>query len=1039
MAQDLRADRRQVALKVLTPEAYATVQGKMLRREFEILSKLDHPHLVHVYDYGMMPDGGVFLAEEYVDGFSMQDARALFEPETLIDLTMQMLNGLSYLHGMGMIHRDIKPANVMLLLLDDASVGPMIKLVDFGLSSMDPKRDTLRGGTRSYMAPEIIRGEKGEPQSDMFSLGVTLYYVLCGALPFGPRTKEDPPPTDEPFRPAEPHRLNPSVPLSLSRFTMALLRQIPGVEFADAGEAMLALAHDTQETANLTVGRFANSLDTAGPQVLRGYFERGILLQQQADREYLVKVLGDVDVPMGKLYMLAGEPQLGKSSLLHEVETACKLSGRLVISLRACDPEKPWNLLITIFEQAMLLTQQRRLNVLSKYELNLRVLRELAARLDVEGGEHALRQQKKWMSRAFEDMCLSLADERPVMFIDDLDQSDDLSLEFLQRWFERSSSSLMTLDIVVAVSADPRLVGFSTLERVDPIICKGLTYEDLEHLLHGRMGLEAIGAPWMQEVVAKSKGQPAYLEEVCRALMDAGLLHRASAQHWELDEAGFAAYKLPQAIGESLRRRLGVVGASGREALELMAVLDRPMPWALLRDLLMEGGESRTQAEDVIETLQWRHFIHVNLDMQGRHVRPIHPEVKHVVDLLLSPKWRRALHRRVGTMLGSRWAQTGGELGEVIHHLQQAGKLGQMTAFVQSQIHQEMERADWPEVLRLLKVCLEAEQEPRNRCLLLVQRAYAALALWQPESSREAIEEARSIVHGLGHDWLFVHVYAQAMEVAWAYGDLELYATWLGVLRQHMPPSSLSPSRLAFFEGRLLGSKGETDQAKRLITKAIAQAKSYGDVQGMLIYGSELVSVVGSQGDAQQVGEQLQEVYTLSRRLDEREQLAQALLTHARLMRLGEEYAQAEQLLQDALDALSKSVHGALWVEFFLEMANVKEALGDLEMAEQRAIEALVIARQLAHGVAQEYAALFVSDLGLLNRPHRVAQEHLDRMNEAWAVIAAQPYHIHWKAVAAQRFGHALARLGHSERAAHMLKMSHELGRTFGAGDLFPA
>ncbi|MEM1350206.1 MAG: serine/threonine-protein kinase, partial [Myxococcota bacterium] len=156
LAEDLHHDRRQVALKVLTPEAYGTVQGKMLRREFEILSKLEHPNLVRVYDYGRLPDGGVYLAEEYIDGFSLQDARMLMQPEALLGLTMQILDGLAYLHGMGMIHRDIKPANVMLLLLASEPSNPMMaKLVDFGLSSMDPKRDTLRGGTRSYMAPEI--------------------------------------------------------------------------------------------------------------------------------------------------------------------------------------------------------------------------------------------------------------------------------------------------------------------------------------------------------------------------------------------------------------------------------------------------------------------------------------------------------------------------------------------------------------------------------------------------------------------------------------------------------------------------------------------------------------------------------------------------------------------------------------------------------------------------------------------------------------------------------------------------------------------
>ncbi|MFW5968362.1 MAG: serine/threonine protein kinase, partial [Persicimonas sp.] len=317
LAEDMHADRRKVALKVLSAEACQTVQGKMLRREFEILSRLDHPNLVQVYDYGSLPNGGVFLAEEYIDGFSLQDARALLEPEALIDVTFQILQGLSYLHGMGWIHRDVKPANVMLLWLDDASARPMVKLVDFGLSSMNPKKDTLRGGTRSYMAPEIIRGDKGELRSDLYSLGVTLYYALCGVLPFGPRSKEDPPPTEEDFRPPDPHRLNPDVPLVLSRFTMALLRQLPDFEYDDAGEALQDLVSDTEFLEEWSGGVLANALDVAAPPVIKGYFEGGILARREEEREEIVGRIVDEESPdSGRLQLLVGEEGIGKSRLL---------------------------------------------------------------------------------------------------------------------------------------------------------------------------------------------------------------------------------------------------------------------------------------------------------------------------------------------------------------------------------------------------------------------------------------------------------------------------------------------------------------------------------------------------------------------------------------------------------------------------------------------------------------------------------------------------------------------------------------------------
>ena len=433
LAKDLHRDNRQVALKVLTPEACATVQGKMLRREFEILSKLNHPNMVRVYDYGSLPDGGVFLAEEYIDGFSLQDARALISPQSLTDLTMQILNGLSYVHGMGMIHRDIKPANVMLLWLDDETADPKAKLVDFGLSSMDPKRDTLRGGTRSYMAPEIIRGEKGEPQSDLFSLGVTLYYALCGVLPFGPRTKEDPPPTEEDFRPPEPHRLNDAVPLALSRFTMALLRQVDDVQFMDAGEAMQALAKDV-ESEGVGAGSFANNMQVAAPQIIRGYFERGVIKGHERHHSEIVEVLTrEPDPGQGGVgYLLVGAPQTGKSRLIREISTSCKLRGRVVVDISCHEGMKPWALMAALLTRCHEITRHRKVNPLNAYARPLSMLKQ-SMKLDLDQ-DILVRQHGQWIARAFDDASNMLHDERVMLCIEDMQLADKHSVDYIKQW-----------------------------------------------------------------------------------------------------------------------------------------------------------------------------------------------------------------------------------------------------------------------------------------------------------------------------------------------------------------------------------------------------------------------------------------------------------------------------------------------------------------------------------------------------------------------------------------------------------------------------
>lgn len=1038
LAEDLRADRRQVALKVLTAEAYATVQGKMLRREFEILSKLDHPHLVRVYDYGRLPDGGVFLAEEYIDGFSLQDARALLEPEALIDITLQILNGLSYLHGMGMIHRDIKPANVMLLWLDDANMKPMVKLVDFGLSSMDPKRDTLRGGTRSYMAPEIIRGEKGEPQSDMFSLGVTLYYALCGVLPFGPRTKNDPPPTEETFRPPEPHRLNPSVPLTLSRFTMALLRQLPGVEFLDAGEAMQALASDVEDQGQaFEVGRFANSLDTSSPQILHGYFERGILQQQTRDHDYLVSALADEKqhVRSGSVYLIAGEAGTGKSRLLREVETACKLSGRFVVYVDGKDAVSPaegvFILLHQLMEQTVSVLEMH--NPLEKYREHLSIAEAVCqpAVLPL-----MVERQGRWILQALQDVTAMLHRANPVVFIEDLHCADQASIDFLMAWLKRPDV-VGVLDFVISAEPIPELIPLTELASVTPIVCEGLTAKDVRYLFEEKMHLDDVPTLWAEQLANNAAGKPSYLEECCRMLLDNGVMRRTGASGWELDAGLVATVTFPSGLRESFRRRLNGIGATGRELLELMVILDRPITWQSLRELAVMGGEPADRVDSAIETLHWRHLIKLNLEMSGRTIEFIEPEVQHVVDLLISPEWRRALHRRTGQFLLERWQLGEGNPGEVAHHLDEGGKSELARRMWRIEGLACMQKQDWASALEALGRVVDIVATPQEQALAYANLARAALAAMEAERCNEALRLAMKQVEVEPSPALFALVNTQVSRIAWEIGDVayheDLYALW----SEYAPVLMQQPACLEV-QARQKLAQGELAEASRLFDATRLRYLHFGNIEGSLRCASQIAVVAGIVGDAEQAGKALQNVYDLARTYDLRHCIGEALLVHARLVRLAGDYDKAMRLLHDALDVFASQSTGRGWIELLLELASLYEMENAFDIAEQRVTEALLLARQIGHGVYEYCATVHLSDLVLRRAADRDARAHCTRIEEAVEGLMEQKYLLHLRADGIQRAARALSRIGEQKQAESYIKESARLGRKLGAEHIYP-
>ena len=183
-AEDTRL-KRFVALKFLPPELTRddTAKERFLL-EAQAASALDHPHVCAIHEIDETPDGQVFICMAYVDGESLRSrlARGPLAIDEALVIAMQIAEGLTQAHQHGIVHRDIKPANVM--LTRDGTV----KLVDFGLATLAGQaRVTKTGqvvGTAAYMSPEQARGAGFDQRSDLWSLGVVMYEMLAGRLPF---------------------------------------------------------------------------------------------------------------------------------------------------------------------------------------------------------------------------------------------------------------------------------------------------------------------------------------------------------------------------------------------------------------------------------------------------------------------------------------------------------------------------------------------------------------------------------------------------------------------------------------------------------------------------------------------------------------------------------------------------------------------------------------------------------------------------------------------------------------------------------------
>jgi serine/threonine protein kinase len=285
LARDPRLDRT-VALKIL-PEDLAADPERMQRfaREARAASALNHPNVATIYDVGES-DGIRFIVIEHVEGETIAariGGRPL-SPSEVVDIAVQVADALDVAHAKGITHRDIKPANLMLTQRGH------LKVLDFGVAKMalcdEPAQTddwsaeprTAVGsviGSGPYMSPEQITGGHVDPRSDVFSLGVVLYQMATGQVPFAGTTREEMRESILHATPAPMTKFNPDVPLELERITFKCLEKSTNARYQSARELLTDLwplkrqLDATRATADLARFEFLKRADLTATDASR--------------------------------------------------------------------------------------------------------------------------------------------------------------------------------------------------------------------------------------------------------------------------------------------------------------------------------------------------------------------------------------------------------------------------------------------------------------------------------------------------------------------------------------------------------------------------------------------------------------------------------------------------------------------------------------------------------------------------------------------------------------------------------------------------
>jgi serine/threonine-protein kinase len=232
---------RNVALKLLYRRFAEDEEFvERFRREASSAAGLQHPNIVGVFDRGEW-DGTYYIAMEYLKGHTLKQLvreHGAMPPDLAVDITIQVLRAAKFAHKRGVVHRDIKPHNV---ILDEEG---RAKVTDFGIARAGASDMTETGsimGTAQYLSPEQAQGQPVSPRSDLYSIGVMLFELLTGRVPFDAESPVTIALKHVSEQPVAPSQLNPAVPPALDAVVLRALEKDPALRFADADEFAAAL------------------------------------------------------------------------------------------------------------------------------------------------------------------------------------------------------------------------------------------------------------------------------------------------------------------------------------------------------------------------------------------------------------------------------------------------------------------------------------------------------------------------------------------------------------------------------------------------------------------------------------------------------------------------------------------------------------------------------------------------------------------------------------------------------------------------------
>lgn len=606
---------REVAIKVLKANRFK-VGKKRFSREFRTLAKMKHPNVIRVDSYGDI-HGHPYIAMDYIEGTDLHKTIRSFTLLSLAarwqrvrEILIDLARGLSHIHSHGIVHRDLKPSNI---LID--KMGRCI-ITDFGIVkelNSDLEVSTSLVGTWAYASPEQISGQDLDHRSDLYSLGVILYAMLCGRRPFAANNMSGYLKLHQEKPPRSPSTFIPEIPTQLEEICLRLLEKSPQDRFQSAKEILKDLGEEDEvkKVQQIVVEKIP-------------FFQEQICSQ----------MLSIVQNNLNHVTLLIGEDGFGKSRILTEFEKKLHSLRLPFKRLRAPNKQAPYETAIQLAKY--IAKESGNLSLHTTIEIFSKTTQKVETNL-----QHRLFDETAFALR-------SLLEERPQIFlIDDINLCHESSYDFFL-YLQHVTMERLQLPLFIFVTSNNINHRFPKAEK---IMLKELREENILSLLKTLTPKQKDLHLIARKVFQETDGIPLFLNAFIKQLVKEKVLIRAEGKYfWQKSPALIVEqnFDIPHSIRQLVKRKITNYSNDQMELLELLAVSDRPLEVGIILEVL---GWPENKLFDILEFLLGDKIISAQKKNLTEYFELSRRKFSEVVYENLAAEKRRHLHFEIAEHL----------------------------------------------------------------------------------------------------------------------------------------------------------------------------------------------------------------------------------------------------------------------------------------------------------------------------------------------------------------------------------------------------